>query len=54
MVFDISREQGAQAKDFFSAIYQVLLGQEQGPRFGSFAKLVGIERVVELIEEHVG
>lgn len=51
LVFDIAREQGMEPRDFFTAIYQVLLGQERGPRFGSFAKLVGIERVLELIEE---
>jgi lysyl-tRNA synthetase class 1 len=53
LVFDISRENNIEPKDFFAAIYQVLLGQERGPRFGSFAKLVGIERILELIEERV-
>ncbi len=53
LVFDIARENGAEPKDFFASIYQVLLGQERGPRFGSFAKLVGIDRVIELIRERV-
>ncbi len=52
LVFDIARENNEEPKVFFSAIYQVLLGQERGPRFGSFAKLVGIDRVLELIDEH--
>ena len=26
-------------KDFFKLVYQVLLGQEKGPRLGSFIKL---------------
>ncbi|WP_310620987.1 lysine--tRNA ligase [Flexibacterium corallicola] len=34
---------------FFSAIYQVLLGQEKGPRFGSFVALYGIEETRGLI-----
>lgn len=54
LIFDIARENDADPKDFFSAVYQVLLGQERGPRFGSFAKLVGIDRVLELISEKVG
>ena len=29
---------------FFQMIYQVLIGQERGPRFGSFAALYGIRR----------
>ncbi|MCP4679039.1 MAG: lysine--tRNA ligase [Deltaproteobacteria bacterium] len=52
IVFDIARENEVEPRDFFSAIYQVLLGQERGPRFGSFAKLVGTKRVIQLIEEH--
>jgi len=34
---------------FFQVIYQVLLGQERGPRFGSFAALYGIDNTRELI-----
>jgi lysyl-tRNA synthetase class 1 len=53
LVFDIARDANVEPKDFFSAIYQVLLGQPQGPRFGTFAKLVGIDRVLSLIKEYV-
>ena len=53
LVFEIARETDVEPKAFFSAIYQVLLGQPQGPRFGTFAKLVGIDRVISLIEEHI-
>lgn len=35
---------------WFSALYEVLLGQSQGPRFGSFAAIFGLERTVALIE----
>ena len=38
-------------RDFFKLIYQVLLGQEQGPRLGSFIALYGIERTVNLINK---
>jgi lysyl-tRNA synthetase class 1 len=31
----------------------VLLGQSQGPRFGSFVAIFGIDRTVELIERAV-
>lgn len=34
---------------FFQMIYQVLIGQERGPRFGSFASLYGIEPTRALI-----
>jgi len=34
---------------FFQMIYQVLIGQERGPRFGSFAALYGIPETRALI-----
>jgi lysyl-tRNA synthetase class 1 len=34
---------------FFQMIYQVLIGQERGPRFGSFVALYGIENTRKLI-----
>jgi lysyl-tRNA synthetase class 1 len=34
---------------FFQMIYQVLIGQERGPRFGSFAALYGIDNTRALI-----
>ena len=38
-------------KDWFSAFYQVILGQDQGPRLGSFIKFYGIEKTILLLEE---
>ena len=38
-------------KDFFKLVYQVLLGQEQGPRLGSFIKLYGLEETIKLIDQ---
>jgi lysyl-tRNA synthetase class 1 len=35
---------------FFQMIYQVLIGQERGPRFGSFVALYGIEETRALID----
>ena len=37
-------------KDWFGAIYQVLLGADQGPRFGSFVALYGVVETRQLIE----
>lgn len=36
---------------FFQMLYQVLLGQERGPRFGSFAALYGLAETTKLIED---
>ena len=36
-------------RDWFKALYQILLGQDQGPRMGSFIALYGVEETVSLI-----
>ncbi|WP_027141976.1 lysine--tRNA ligase [Mesorhizobium sp. WSM3626] len=36
---------------FFQMIYQVLIGQERGPRFGSFAALYGVTETRSLIQK---
>ena len=36
---------------WFAALYEVLLGQPQGPRFGSFAAIFGLDRTIRLIED---
>lgn len=38
-------------RGWFQALYEVLLGQSQGPRFGSFAAIFGLERTINLIEQ---
>ncbi len=40
-------------RDWFKALYEVLFGESQGPRFGSFIKAYGIDRTRELIEERL-
>lgn len=37
-------------RDFFKDLYQILLGQEEGPRLGSFIALFGIDNMRKLIE----
>jgi lysyl-tRNA synthetase class 1 len=36
--------------DWFNMLYQVLLGQEKGPRFGSFVAVYGLPNTVEMID----
>jgi lysyl-tRNA synthetase class 1 len=41
-------------RDWFKALYEVLLGASQGPRFGSFIALYGIEETRGLIASKLG
>ncbi len=44
------RHEFPELRAWFGCLYQVLLGQQEGPRFGVFAALYGIEETVALIE----
>ena len=49
-VYEIGKRHGFDnLRDWFKALYQILLGQEQGPRMGSFIALYGIAETVALI-----
>ena len=43
----------ADLKAWFQALYEILLGQSQGPRMGSFAALYGLAETVDLIDRAV-
>jgi len=52
MVFAIGKDHGFEPlRDWFAALYQVLLGADQGPRFGGFIALYGIDETRALIEK---
>jgi lysyl-tRNA synthetase class 1 len=36
--------------DWFNMLYQVLLGQEKGPRFGSFVAVYGLKSTIDMID----
>ncbi|MCR9257139.1 MAG: lysine--tRNA ligase, partial [Alphaproteobacteria bacterium] len=38
-------------RGWFKAVYEILLGQEQGPRMGSFVDLYGRDETVALIRD---
>ncbi|WP_108851346.1 lysine--tRNA ligase [Albidovulum aquaemixtae] len=51
MVFAVGRAHEFEPlRDWFTALYEVLLGASQGPRFGGFIALFGIDETVTLIE----
>ena len=41
-------------KAWFACLYQVLLGQQEGPRFGGFVALYGVAETVALIHQRLG
>ncbi len=50
LVFSVGRGRFEPMRDWFRALYEVLLGASQGPRFGSFIALYGVRETVALID----
>ncbi len=51
MVFAVGKVHGFEPlRDWFKALYEVLLGASDGPRFGGFAALYGVDETVALME----
>ncbi len=52
IVYEIGKTAGFEnLRDWFKALYETLLGSEQGPRMGSFIALYGIDNTRRLIAE---
>jgi len=50
-VFEVGKQAGFEPlRAWFAALYEVLLGQPTGPRFGSFVAIFGLDRTIRLIE----
>ncbi|GFE63028.1 lysine--tRNA ligase [Litoreibacter roseus] len=50
VVFACGRDRFDPLRDWFKALYEVLLGASQGPRFGGFIALYGVDETVALID----
>tara|TARA_Y100001970_G_scaffold287904_1_gene413737 strand:- start:8200 stop:9798 length:1599 start_codon:yes stop_codon:yes gene_type:complete len=54
LLYDVGKKHNFDnLKDFFELVYKVLLGQQKGPRLGSFIKLYGINETIKAIEHKI-
>lgn len=54
LVFEIGkRYEFANLRQWFQALYEVLLGSSDGPRLGSFIELYGVENMIALISKRL-
>ena len=49
-MYDIATELGIDAKLLFSGLYQALINKNQGPRLANFMKIIGKERLSEILK----
>ncbi len=54
IVYACGRERFDPLRGWFKALYEVLLGASQGPRFGGFIALYGVSETVSLIDAALG
>ncbi len=52
-VFDVSRARGIRPRNLFRLLYRILLGRDQGPRFGPYVSSVGKENIIRELQESV-
>ena len=51
-VFEVGKQHNyTNLREWFKALYQILLGQDEGPRMGSFIALYGIDETIHLIND---
>ncbi len=51
LIFSVAKDRGMEdMRGWFKAIYEVCLGQSQGPRFGSFVAIYGPRETADLID----
>ncbi len=51
VVYGVGRDRFQPLRGWFTALYEVLLGASQGPRFGGFIALYGVQETVALIDK---
>ena len=55
IVYSTGKENGYEKnlRDWFKLIYQVLFGEEDGPRMGFFVSFFGLQETVKLINDKI-
>lgn len=51
--YQAGKDHGVKLGQWFATLYQLLLGQRQGPRIGTFVSLYGVQETVALIDQRL-
>lgn len=52
--FEVGKEYNMNLREWFKILYEFLLGQSNGPRFGNFVEVYGLENTINLIKKQLG
>lgn len=50
LTYALATDCGIEPKTLFTAVYQALIGKDQGPRLASFMKIIGKERLTQILK----
>ncbi len=53
-VFEVAKAEGIRPGNLFRVLYRILIGRDQGPRFGPYVASVGKEGVIKKLEKSIG
>ena len=55
IIYSVGKENGYSdnLRDWFKTIYEIIFGDENGPRLGFFISFFGIQETIKLIEEKI-
>jgi lysyl-tRNA synthetase class 1 len=53
IIYKVGNDFNFDIKSWFQSLYQILLGQDKGPRMGSFIALFGVEETIKLINSKI-
>ena len=55
MVYSVGKENGYKEnlRDWFKMIYEVIFGDENGPRLGFFISFFGVKETIDLIKNKI-
>lgn len=51
-MYDIATDMGIDAKQLFTALYQALVAKDQGPRLGGFFRIIGKDKLNEILKNY--
>ena len=50
-IYELGKKYKYELKDWFLFLYEILLGQKNGPRLGTFILLLSVKETIKLIED---
>ena len=55
IIYSVGKENGYKEnlREWFKAIYEIIFGDQDGPRMGFFISFFGIKETIELIEKNI-